>query len=152
MDVNQELIEETRARIRAYLPEIYPDFVEFDDSTFTVQQGSATVSVIVRGWHENDCAVEFTSQMVSGGNITPEVMRWLLAKNVELHFGGFGLLFDDTIVYSQTLPGGDLSTGEFEATVRTVAMIADHYDDEICTLAGGKLGSHAPAADAVATE
>lgn len=137
MEVNQELIDQTRERIRGYLQEIYPDFVEFGDSTFTVQQGSATVSIIVRSWHQDDCAVEFTSQLVSGASVTAELMRWMLQKNVELHFGALGLLFDDTVVYSHTLPGSDLTRNEFGATVLTVAAVADHYDDEIVAMAGG---------------
>jgi len=141
MEDTQTIIEETRDRVRGYLQEIYPDFVEFADGTFTLQEGSANVSIIVRHWHDDDSAVEFTSQLVSGARVDATVMKWLLQKNVELHFGALGLLYDDTIVYSQTLPGCDLSRQEFEATARTVATIADHYDDEIVAMAGGVIGS-----------
>lgn len=141
MEENQEMLDATRERVREYLNEVYPDFVEFEDGRFTVQEGSATLSVTIRPWHEGDTAVEFTSQLVTGGKITPEVMRWMLEKNVELHFGALGLLFDDTIVYSHTLPGCDLSSKEFQATVRTVAMIADHYDDELVQMTGGTSGT-----------
>jgi adenylate cyclase len=150
MEDNQNMINSTNEKVRGYLQEIYPDFVEFADGSFTLQEGSATVSVIVRPWHEGDSAVEFTSQLVSGATMTPEVMRWLLQKNVALHFGALGLLFDDTVVFSQTLPGCDLSRQEFESTIRTVATIADHYDDEIVAMAGGHLGSQS--ADEVASE
>ena len=139
----QELIDATRERVRTYLQEIYPDYVEFEEGNFTVQEGSATLSITIRPWHEGDSAVEFTSQLATGGKVTPEVMRWLLQKNVDLHFGALGLLFDDTIVYSHTLPGCDLSKKEFEATIRTVATIADHYDDEIIAMTGGTTGTDA---------
>ncbi len=145
MEENEKITDDTRDRVRQYLQEIYPDFVEFDNGTFTLQEGSATVSIIVRPWYEADSAVEFTSQLVTDATVTPELMTWLLQKNVELHFGAFGLLFDGTIVYSQTLPGCDLSRREFEATVRTVGTIADHYDDEIVGIAGGKTGAQATA-------
>lgn len=143
MEPNQEILDATRTRVREFLNEVYPDFVEFDDGRFTVQQGSATISVTIRTWHEGDSAVEFTSQLITGGSVTPAVMRWMLEKNVELHFGALGLLFDDTIVYSHTLPGCDLSKKEFEATVRTVAAIADHYDDELLAMTGGSSGNEA---------
>lgn len=143
MEENQQITDDTRDRVRQYLQEIYPDFVEFEGGTFTLQEGSATVSIIVRPWYEADSAVEFTSQLVTDASVTPELMTWLLQKNVELHFGGFGLLFDGTVVYSQTLPGCDLSRREFEATARTVAAIADHYDDEIATMSGGKTSRNA---------
>lgn len=143
MEENEQLMEEVCEKVRGYLQEVYPDFVEFETGRYTMQEGSATISVTVRPWHENDIAVEFTSQLVSGANITPELMQWLLETNVDLHFGAFGLLFDGTIVYSQTLPGSDLSRQEFESTARTVAAIADHYDDEIVAMAGGSLGNAA---------
>lgn len=135
----EQLIVTTREAVRDHLHQVYPDFVEFQDGNFTVQEGSAIVSVTIRPWHDQDVVIEFTSQLVSGANVTPEVMRWLLQKNVELHFGGFGLFFDNTIVYSQALPGVALTQEAFEATVRTVATIADHYDDEIVAMAGGTL-------------
>ena len=141
MEDNQEILDATRDRVREFLNEVYPDFVEFADGTFTLQEGSANVSIIVRHWHEDDSAVEFTSQLVSGAKVDATVMKWLLQKNVELHFGALGLLFDDTIVYSHTLPGCDLSKKEFEATVRTVAAIADHYDDELLPMTGGTAGT-----------
>jgi hypothetical protein len=139
----ENLIEEVREKVRTYLNEVYPDFVEFEDGMFTVQEGSATVSITVRPWHDEDTAVEFTSQLASGCNITDEVMKWLLQKNVELHFGAMGLMFDNTVVYSQTLPGCSMSREAFHSTVRTVATIADHYDDEVVAMAGGRLGSQA---------
>jgi hypothetical protein len=152
MEQNQEMLESTRLRVREFLNEILPDFVEFEDGRFTVQEGSATISITVRAWHEGDTAVEFTSQLVTGGTVTPEVMRWMLEKNVELHFGALGLLFDDTIVYSHTLPGCDLSRMEFEATIRTVAAIADHYDDELRAMTGGVSGSGTAAVEQVTDE
>lgn len=135
----EQLLAGTRDSVREHLNQVYPDFVEFPDGTFTVQEGSAIVSITVRPWHDEDAVVEFVSQLVSGADVTPEVMRWLLQKNPELHFGAFGLLFDNTVVYSQALPGVALGKDAFEATVRTVATIADHYDDEVVAMAGGTL-------------
>jgi hypothetical protein len=139
------MIEDVRGKVRGYLHEIYPDFVEFDDGYFTIQEGSATISIAVRPWHEDDTAVEFTSQLASGCNATPELMKWLLQKNVELHFGAMGLMFDDTVVYSQSLPGCNMNREAFEATIRTVARIADHYDDEVIAMGGGERGGDAAA-------
>ena len=67
-------------------------------------------------------------------------MEWLLKKNSEINFGAFGLLFDNTIVYSHTLPGMDLSDSELTSTLATMATIADFYDGVIVEMAGGKLG------------
>lgn len=139
-DIN-EMITTVGNTVRGYLSKAYPDFGEYGNGSFTLQEGSAIVSIQVREWHEGDVAVEFTSQLVSGADVTPGLMEWLLRKNSELHFGAFGLLYDNTIMYAQTVPGGDLTLAEFVATVRTVAVIADHYDDEIIEKYGGTLVS-----------
>ncbi len=139
----QEMIDGARLRVQGYLAEVDPDFQEYDSGMFTVQEGSAIVGISFRPWHEGDVAVEFTSQLVSGATINDETMRWLLQKNAELHFGSFGLLFDDTIIYSHTLPAGNLDRKTFTATALTVAAIADHYDDKIVQVAGGTLASAA---------
>lgn len=143
----QEMIDTIRENIKGYLAEVDPDFQEYDSGMFTVQEGSAVVGITVRPWHDDDVAVEFTSQLVNGAAINEATMRWLLEKNSELHFGAFGLLFDDTILYSHSVPGTLLNAGTFAATVRTVAAIADHYDDEIVALAGGTLASAGSTAD-----
>ncbi len=139
----QDMTNAAQEKIRGYLAEIYPDYVDFEDGTYTVNEGSAIISVTVRPWYENDIVIEFASQLVSNADINETTMKWLLEKNVDLHFGALGLLFDGTIVYSQALPGACLNKEAVQATVRTVAMIADHYDDEIIAMAGGTLASEA---------
>ncbi len=93
---------------------------------------------MVRRYTETDTMVEIMAQVVSSAIITPDLLKWLLRKNAELHFGAFGLLFDDTIIYTYSLPGSKLDASELEAAVTSVAVIADHYDDEIVKMAGGK--------------
>lgn len=148
----QEMIEATRAKVREYLAEVDPEFQDYESGMFTVQEGSAVVGITIRPWHDDDVAVEFTSQLVNGAAVNEETMRWLLQKNAELHFGAFGLLFDDTILYSHTLPGSNLDEATFAATARMVAAIADHYDDEILSLAGGTLASAGTTADQTSPE
>ena len=64
--------------------------------------------------------------------------QFLLRKNAELHIGGFGLLFDDTIVFQHSIAGTNLDANELVTSVNTVAVIADYYDDEIVERSGGK--------------
>ena len=140
----QEMIDSARQKVRDYLTEIDPDFQEYDSGMFTVQEGSAVIGISFRPWHIEDVAVEFTSQLVNDASLSEESMRWLLEKNAALHFGSFGLLFDGSIIYSHTIPAACLNQQTFDATLRTVAAIADHYDDEIVQIAGGILSSAAP--------
>jgi hypothetical protein len=132
------IIESTRANVAAILKDRFPQTVDFSDGSYALSYGSSSVGVVVRRYTETDTMVEIMAQVVSGAEITPELLKWLLRKNAELHFGAFGLLFDDTIIYTYSLPGSKLDASELEAAVTSVAVIADHYDDEIVKMAGGK--------------
>ncbi|MBL0332836.1 MAG: hypothetical protein IPP08_04140 [Chlorobiota bacterium] len=140
MQDTEVLRQSVEDKIRICLKEYFPDFNEFPGGAFTVSQGSAVISIFLRVWHEGDIAVTFTSQLVTGAVVDANLMEWLLKKNSEINFGAFGLLFDNTIVYSHTLPGMDLSDSELTSTLATMATIADFYDGVIVEMAGGKLG------------
>ena len=107
---------------------------------FTIEEGSAVIGITLRPWHDGDVVVEFTSQLVSGAELDADRMRWLLETNADMHFGGFGLLFDGTVIYSYAVPAGLLDSETFGAVARTVAALADHYDDEVVDVAGGETG------------
>lgn len=131
------IIDASRARVAAILKDRFPQSVDFEDGSYALSYGSSSVGVVVRGYTETDTMVEIMAQVVTGATITPQILTYLLRKNAELHFGAFGLLFDDTIIFTYSLPGANLDTSELEAAVTTVAVIADHYDDEIVKMAGG---------------
>ena len=132
------LISQTQDAVRDVLAARFDDHIDFGDGTFAIPHGSSSVSIVVRPFTETDTIVELTSQVVSDADVNPELTRWLLRKNAELHFGGFGLLFDDTIVFSYAISGSPLDANALEAAITSVAVIADHYDDEIVKMAGGR--------------
>ena len=137
----QEMIDATREKVRGYLAMVDPEFQEYDTGMFTVEEGSAVIGITVRPWHEGDVMVEFTSQLVNSAEMTDATMKWLLETNADLHFGGFGLLFDGTVIYSYSVPSNSLDQATFAAVTQTVATIADHYDDAIVEAAGGSIGA-----------
>lgn len=132
------LLDTARTTVGAFLAERFPDAIDYGDGSYTISHGSSSVMIVVRPYTETDTMVELISQIVTGATIDEEVMRWMLRKNAELHFGAFGLLFDDTIIFSYSLPGNSLDAGELESAITSVAVIADHYDDIIVNMAGGK--------------
>ncbi len=140
----QELIETAREKVRGYLSEIDPEYQDYDSGMFTIEAGSAVIGITLRPWHEGDVAIEFTSQLVNSAELNLETMKWLLETNADLHFGGFGLLFDGTIIYSYSVPSATVTQETFSAITQTIAAIADHYDDAIMELAGGVKGPSVP--------
>lgn len=131
METPIELINATNEKLVGYLRNNFPEFQAFDTYTYTIIRGSAEVLITVRPYTENETAVEFMCNIVPEANITPDVMEYLLRKNAELHFGAFGLLFDNTIIYSYTLVGSNMDENEFATALNSVAIISDYYDDEI---------------------
>lgn len=138
MNTDIEILNASSEKVQAFLKQTYPDFVAFDDYTFTIKRGSSQVMVQVRPYTEDDTIIEFISNVVYETNVTPDLMYYLLRKNTELHFGGFGLLFDDTVIFSYSIAGKNLDENEFRTALNSVAIIADYYDDEIVAKFGGK--------------
>lgn len=131
-------MNEIQTTLRDVLTSRFPDHIDFGDGTYAIPHGSSSVSIVVRPYTETDSIVELTAQIVSEATISQDLLYWLLRKNAELHFGSFGLLFDDTIIFTYTLPGSVVNASALEAAITSVAVIADHYDDEVIKMAGGK--------------
>jgi hypothetical protein len=137
MSNTNNLIDSTTQHVRSVLNAKFSNVIDFNDGSFAIPHGSSSVSVVVRTYTETECMIELMAQVVSGANISEELLRWLLRKNAELHLGAFGLLFDDTIVYTYAITWGSTGGTDLESAVTSVAVIADHYDDEIVAMSGG---------------
>lgn len=133
-----ELLENTINKVKAILDKHFPDYLSFTDGQFTIPFGSTQIIIVVRPFTDEDTCVECISQLVAGANIDLELTKYLLRKNAELHYGAFGLLFDDTITFSHAITGANLDENELLTTINSVATIADYYDDIIVEMAGGK--------------
>lgn len=138
MTTNNDILINAANKVEKFLDDSNYEFVKFDDYTYTVTRGSSQVMIVIRPFTDNDCVVEFISNVVYETKVNPDLMYYLLRKNSELHFGGFGLLFDDTVTFSYSVAGKNLDENEFKVALNSVAIIADYYDDEIIASFGGK--------------
>ncbi|MFN4769867.1 MAG: T3SS (YopN, CesT) and YbjN peptide-binding chaperone 1 [Candidatus Kapaibacterium sp.] len=138
---SNEMLDETRSQVVRILNDAYPEYMNFGNGVYAVSRGSTRVMIAVRAFTPEECMVEVTAHVVTGADMSPELMKFLLRKNAELHIGGFGLLFDDTVVFSNSITGTHMDRNELITAIAAVAVIADHYDDEIVALAGGKRAS-----------
>lgn len=138
IETPQNLMDDTIEKVSNILKEHFSDYLSFGNGSFTISRGSTQVMIIVRPFTSDETCVECMANVVTGTNITPELMRFLLRKNAELHFGSFGLLFDDTITFSHSIAGTHLDANELITTLNSVAVISDYYDDIIVDLSGGK--------------
>jgi hypothetical protein len=137
------MIAATQARVLEVLQARFSNYIDFGDGTFAIPHGSSSVAIVVRPYTETDTMIELIAQLVSEATVSADLMHWLLRKNAELHMGAFGLLFDDSVVYSYAMPGNHLDADQLESAITAIAVIADHYDDEIVQMAGGKRAADA---------
>jgi hypothetical protein len=138
VETPQELIDKTAEKVEAALNKKFPDHIKFDTGSYTITRGSTQVMIQIRPFTENETCVECIANVVIDANVDQELMKFLLRKNAELHIGGFGLLFDNTIIFQHSITGTNLDENELVTSINTVAVIADHYDDLIVEKSGGK--------------
>ena len=138
MNTPESFLTITRQKVEQVLQAHYPDHINFGEGSYSIDEGSARVMIIVRPFTDSDTCIEFMATLVSGAEISEELLRFLLRKNAELHFGAFSLLFDDTICFAHSIAGINADENEIITSIKSVAIIANHYDNEIITMAGGR--------------
>ncbi|PKL86896.1 MAG: hypothetical protein CVV22_02055 [Ignavibacteriae bacterium HGW-Ignavibacteriae-1] len=139
IDTPQVLIDATITRVENFLKSHFPDYLNFENGTFTVNRGNSQVMIAIRPFTDTESCIEFASNVVYESKLTSELMQFLLRKNAELHFGAFGLLFDDTIIFQYTIAGSNVDSNELLTSINAVAIISAHYADEIVAMGAGKL-------------
>ncbi len=127
-------------RVLAYLGEVYPHLRRPDPTLplSVVSKGSAAVVVEVVPWETNSIKIAIWTYVVTGAQVTPALMKFLLRQNELLCFGGGSLDSDGDIRLHASIYGAEFSANELQLIVREVLEAADHYDDEIISSWGGK--------------
>ncbi|MEA4880762.1 MAG: YbjN domain-containing protein [Synergistaceae bacterium] len=98
------------------------------DNITSFSFGSATIQVMVIPWHSEDVLVKIFSYLAE--NVDPcKVAGDYLRLNSDLPLGRFSLIFDNTVMFSCSLPCANLDRSEFVGALQTVAAYADQYDD-----------------------
>lgn len=132
------IMDATIFKVEQILNQHFKNYISFGNGSYTISRGSTQVMIVIRPYTKDEAAIEFIANVVYGAKINEELMRYLLLQNNELHFGAFGLLFDETITFSHTISGSIITHEEFKTVLNSVASIADFYDDIIVNMVGGK--------------
>lgn len=104
---------------------------------FILQRGSTHVDVQVISYN-NLPAVRSMAPVTIGSRIDMDLMRFLLLKNAGLPFGAFGLDQRGVVGFSHTILATSMDKEELSASVNTVLVLADEFDDQIVARWGGK--------------
>lgn len=108
-----------------------------DKPIFALNYGSAYLETGIWDWGDQ-VFVRTRSWVVSGAEVRPDLLEYLLHENDSLLFGGFGLMEDGTITFNYTMLGDKLDKEELRNGVMMVARMGDKYDDLIVSRWGGR--------------
>ncbi|MFM7888309.1 MAG: T3SS (YopN, CesT) and YbjN peptide-binding chaperone 1 [Pseudanabaena sp.] len=127
-------------KIQLWLKDLYDNVYSppYDMPVFVLPLGSATATVEVLPWGNSEAIISTWSYVVTGAEITQDLMRFLLKKNSELQFGVFSIDDDGDIRFHTTLVGSTCDRQELQTLVSSVLETADQYDDAIVATWGGE--------------
>jgi hypothetical protein len=112
------------------------------DDTLVLQEGSTFIYVRTFPIGEKQSGVEVFAHVVIDVEVTGELMRYLLANNLRLVLGAFGLALGEgeraTVVLTHTILGDSMDRDELYASVSAIARVADDVDDQIVKAFGGR--------------
>jgi hypothetical protein len=127
-------------KIKPWMKEIFGAFtIERKDYPLLGGRiGSAFVQTGVHPWGDDDSTVTTRSYVVTGAELTPELMHYLLLKNHEMRFGAFAVDPDGDILFEHSIVGSTCDQRELHTSVMAVLSVADQHDDEIVSRWGGQ--------------
>lgn len=131
-------ISEVNEQLKSFFENNYNDTTFFEDNSFTITKGSTQVMVKADNITDDHVVIDLVSHVVKDANVNNDIKNFLLRANSELKFGGFGLLFDDTIIFQHSILANDFSESNLKSSINAVASVADYYDDILVEKAGGK--------------
>lgn len=140
MEFESEAQREVYERVARWMRELYgEEFTRELDGVpgIGLAFGSATAYTVVTPRGEDDAVVKVYSLVVTDVQPEPDLMHFLLTKNVQFVIGRFGLDEDDDIVFYHALRGSSCDKEMLRHTVRVVIRTADQMDDEIVARWGG---------------
>lgn len=135
-------LDPAKAKVNEQLRSLFPriglgEFHELQPGHHICQHGSTHVDVRVIDFGEK-IAVRSVAPVSIGSRLDADLLKFLLEKNAGFIFGAFGLDPQGMVVFSHTILASSLDAEELGASVNTVLVMADRYDDEIVQRWGGK--------------
>lgn len=129
-------------KIKPWMTELFGSFVRLreDVPVFIVDLpgNSALITVAVYPWSNDDAVITAHSWVLTGVDLKPDLMKFLLQTNNRVRFGAFGTDDSDNIFFSHTIVGSTSDKEEIKASVFAVLSTADNMDDQIRDKWGGQ--------------
>lgn len=140
MEFQTDAHKEVYEKINPWIKELFGAFVfpREDAPIFSVMVGSALAQVGVSAWGQDDATITTRAYVVTGCELTQELMLFMLKENDKMRFGAFGVDQENDIFFEHTIVGSTSDKEEIKASVMAVILTADEYDDKIIAQWGGQ--------------
>ncbi|RIK47372.1 MAG: hypothetical protein DCC58_00110 [Chloroflexi bacterium] len=139
MEFQTEAQQAVYQKIRPWFQELFGTFASFSEErpTCFVLVGSAWTNTTVIPWGDDDATICTRAWLVTGAELSADLLLYLLRENADMRFGAFSIDADDDILFEHTIVGSTCDKDELRSSVLAVAQTADAYDDEIVARFGG---------------
>uniref|UniRef100_A0A7C4GG03 YbjN domain-containing protein n=1 Tax=candidate division WOR-3 bacterium TaxID=2052148 RepID=A0A7C4GG03_UNCW3 len=140
MEFETQAQKKVYEKIAPWMRELFGQFATAHESApvFGVVFGSTIAHVAVFPWGDDDATITTRAWVVTGTELTPDFMKFLLLQNDKMRFGAFLVDSDGDVFFEHTIVGSTCDKEELKASVLAVAATADRYDDEIVQRWGGQ--------------
>jgi len=139
MEFASQYQKETYEKILPWMREIFGEILgsHKEIPAFAISIGSAFVTVNVWPWGEDDSTLTARSYVVTGAELTADLLGFLLHENYKMRFGAFGVDEENDIFFQHTIVGSTVDKEELKASILAVGFTADEYDEQITERWGG---------------
>ncbi len=138
MEFENEIQQETHAKLEEYLSELFEDaYHDPENNHFYVRYGTTVLEISIEPYGPEEAAVTIMSYCVQDVELDEELLRKLLELNHRIPFGCFSTA-GNNIFFSHSLFGRTLSRSNLITAISAVATFADDYDDQIVAKYGGQ--------------
>ena len=131
--------KECYEKILPWMQEVFGDFAgqrrEIPEFGVLVGSAFAQTSIFPFG---DEAVISSRAYVVTGAELTADLMHFLLRENDRMTFGAFGLDEEGDIFFEHTIVGSTVDKEELKSSVSSVVLIADEYDDLIVEKWGGQ--------------
>jgi hypothetical protein len=140
MEFQNEFQKQMYDKLAGMMKELFGTFASprQGSPSFGVSMGSAYTVTSVLPWREDEAIFTTRSYVVTGIEIVPELMYYLLRENDRMRFGAFGIDKDNDIFFEHTIVASTCDLEELKSSVLAVVYTADQSDDEITSRWGGQ--------------
>ena len=140
MEFSTPAVQKCYERIVPLVKEIFGEFASpySEHPAFNIAVGSAYVIIRINPWGKDDATIQTVAYVVSGAEMTTELMRYLLTQNADLRFGAFGVDSDGDIILHHSIACAACDKDDLKVSAMGLVYYADQIDDEIIAQFGGQ--------------